>query len=110
MKTKEIDEKLENPFEEFVVNHVRFENGKAVDCNSLHGLAKLLKWFYKEEIKPELSTLRQSVLEEVREKMPKQRTENDDELSARDNVENEGFNRCHDQVTSLINELAEEEK
>lgn len=58
-----------------------------------------------------LSTLRQSVLEEVREKMPKKK-EYQKPLAVHliDRVYDcdvSSFNNCHDQVTSLINNLIE---
>lgn len=59
-------------------------------------------------IKPIISTLRQSVLEEVRERLPKKDTTPDaDELERGDR---QGWNAYHDQVTSLINNLIEEKK
>ncbi len=60
-----------------------------------------------------LSTLRQSVLEEVREKMPKYKdTSNLFRGGSKDWVEswNFGFDKAIEEVTSLINKLEEEGK
>ncbi len=57
-------EKLENPYEQFVVDHVQFDAKGHANVVSLHGLARLLQWFHKEVVQNELSQAR---LEGVRE-------------------------------------------
>jgi len=105
MKTKEIDELINKEFPD--------EDAEFCGCyeGDLHN-----KWPEgKKKLINFASTLRQSVLEEVRENMPKKLEE---KLCECDLDYGHGgcgckvrdFNDCLDQVTSLINNLIEEKE
>lgn len=82
-----------------------------------HGLASLQTtpiWIKLETVEDICSTLRQSVLEEVREKMPKKEEHDEGYENCEDYFPMDCYvchhNKFIDQVTSLINNLIEEKK
>ena len=47
----------QNPFEDFIYKHVEFDNKGRSKLTSSHGLAKLLRFFYREVVKEEKKDL-----------------------------------------------------
>lgn len=99
------DENWEDPFEQFIMRNVEFDEKGHSKLKSSHGLAKLLKRFSKEVVRQELDTQKKELVEEVAKKIA--RYFFDDELYSK-TLKNKQYKMGYNKHSRLVRGMAVE--